>query len=319
MGLRLSIIIPVYNTEKWVGRCLESCLQQDIAHEEYEIIVVNDGTPDGAMAVVRGYALKYGNIRIVEQENGGLSSARNAGMAAAEGEYVWFVDSDDYIERDCLSALLVKAEREELDVLCFKPYLLFEDGKREVFEIPFEEDGKRYEGTAFIVKVGMPPAAWCAIYRRGFLSANGLRYMEGIYHEDQEYTPRAYCLAKRISYVDRCVYDYYQREGSIMKSVNPRKAKDLLKVADSLYAFVGENIERDSVAYDVMINKVSFAFAQSLRNCGDVSSEELDRYREKAYYPLSINDGLSTKEKMKYRLINISLGLYMKTYKAFKL
>lgn len=319
MGLRLSIIIPVYNTGKWVGRCLESCLQQDIAHEEYEIIVVNDGTQDNSMAIVAGYAARYGNVRVVERENGGLSAARNTGLRSATGRYVWFVDSDDYIENNCIKSLLLQAERNDSDVLCFKPYLLFEDGGKEVFEIPFEKEKHIYGGKEFICKVAMPPAAWCGLYKRMFLSDNDLFFYEGIYHEDQEFTPRAYCLAKRIEYVDYCAYYYFQRSGSIMKSTNPKKAKDLLVVADSLYNFARKEAEEGSEAYNVMMNKVSFAFAQSLRNCVDVKKEVTKEYESKPYYPLAINDGLTAKEKIKYRLINVSVRLYLLVYKLIKI
>lgn len=319
MDLRLSIIIPVYNTEQWIARCLDSCLNQDIPHEQYEIIVVNDGTPDRAMSVVNGYAAKYANIKVVEQSNAGLSAARNTGLSHASGANVWFVDSDDYIECNCLAFLLSEVENKTLDVLCFKPYLLFEDGTREIFDIPSELGNDVCCGSLFMRKVAMPPAAWCALYRRGYLLDNDLKFMPGIYHEDQEFTPRAYFLASRIAFSDRCIYYYFQRSGSIMKSSNPQKAIDLLSVADSLSRFIRLSVPADTPAYAVMLNKVSFAFAQSLANCAATDAATIRLYESKPYYPLAINDSLTTKEKMKYRLINVSVRLYLLVYKYLAL
>jgi len=319
MNLILSIIIPVYNTEKWIARCLDSCLNQDIPHEEYEIIVVNDGSPDDSMSIVNEYAAKHTNIRVIHQQNRGLSAARNTGLKYATGTYVWFVDSDDFIESTCLGDLLKQAEKDSLDVLCFKPYLLFEDGRKDIFEIPFQAEKQVYDGSDFICKVDMPPAAWCALYQRSFLLEKALQFKEGIYHEDQEFTPRAYYLASRIEFINTCAYYYFQRTGSIMKSSNPKKAHDLLVVADSLYNFAQQRMVCESSGYRVMTNKISFAFSQSLRNCQEITSETIKEYESKPYYPLAINDSLSSKERIKYRLINRSVRLYLLVYKLFKL
>ena len=96
----LSIIIPVYNVEKYVEKCIRSCENQDIPKENYEVIVVNDGSPDGSLAIVERLANEFSNIKVINQENKGLSMARNTGLEAAKGEYVWFVDSDDWIEEN---------------------------------------------------------------------------------------------------------------------------------------------------------------------------------------------------------------------------
>ena len=117
--MKLSIIIPVYNVEQYLKTCLDSVLHQNIAISEYEVIVVNDSSPDGSLAIAEEYARKNSNIKIVTRPNGGLSAARNTGLEHALGEYVWFVDSDDWIEENCLSRLLSIATLESLDILCF--------------------------------------------------------------------------------------------------------------------------------------------------------------------------------------------------------
>lgn len=313
--LKLSIIIPVYNVEKYIGSCLDSCLAQDLPKEEYEIVVVDDGSPDNSSAIVEEYIQKNQNIRLIHRENGGLSAARNTGLRAAYGKYVWFVDSDDWIECNCLRYLVGLAEETDLDVLCFGLQLVYPDGRKILYNISSDDGRKVYKGEEFICKVDMPPGAWAALYKGEFLYRNNLRFYEGIIHEDQEFTPRAYCLAGRIAYTNRGVYNYFQRVGSIMKSSQNRKrASDLLIVADSLYEFANSIKSTSGNVYLTVLNKVSFAFSQSLAYFDD-NAMDLEIYKSKPYYPLSINSLLSLKESIKYRIINLSISLYLAIYK----
>lgn len=313
--MKLSIIIPVYNVEKYVGRCLASCLEQDYA--DYEIVVVNDGTPDGSMDVVNRYASRHPNIRVVERPNGGLSAARNTGLDEARGEYVWFVDSDDRIEPDCIGHLVNMAEVESLDVLCFGLKLEYPDGHCVSRDIVHESDGKIYRGDDFICKVEMPPAAWAAIYRRKFLLDNHLKFYEGILHEDQEFTPRAYCLAGRIAFINRPLYYYFQREGGIMKSArNVKRCRDLLAVTGSLYDFATTHLDESSSAYRSFLWHTYFCFTQSLAFYSP-EAFPITRYSEMPFYPTdtTVCHGAM---KWKLRLANLSLKLYTTIYKWMK-
>ena len=133
-------------------------------------------------------------------------------------------------------------------------------------------------------------------------------FMEGVLHEDQDFTPRAYCMAKKISYVPIPIYDYLQRNGSIMKSVNPKKIRDLITICNRLWNFAIKNTEDNSDIRFFFINRVSFLYAQSLRNmaiCG------YEKYPDLPFYPLSINKFLNNREKLQYFLININVRLYV--------
>lgn len=310
--MKLSIIIPVYNVERWIDRCLDSLLSQDVERSEYEVVVVDDETPDNSMSIVEKYRENNENIRVVTQKNKGLSGARNAGLEVAKGEYVWFVDSDDFIEPNVLSRLLETVYKFNLDVLCFNLNIYKEEAGKEKYPISFETE-EVLDGVGFIEKVDMPPAAWVALYRREFLEANSLFFKEGILHEDQEFTPRAYYLANRIKFENIFVYNYFQREGSIMKSKSAKKCRDLLIVADSLNDFAeGRCADRKSVAYLKLKNKVAFALSQSLKNYEGQSDVCLDDYKARAYYPVKINSQMSRIDKVKYMLMNLSLKLYLK-------
>lgn len=315
--MKLSIIIPVYNVEPWIERCLESIYLQNIDEKDYEVVVVDDGSQDNSIKIVEHFVECKTNIRIIHQNNQGLSAARNTGLDNASGDYIWFLDSDDCIEPKTIGPLLEYAIKEKLDVLCFGINLLFDDGRKVQYSIPYEKGVM--SGSAFITKVGMPPAAWCALYRRDYLKDNNLRFMVGILHEDQEFTPRAYYLAKRIEFVPTVTYNYAQREGSIMKSDKNanKKASDLLIICDSLYEFILQKVNSDEKAYYVMMNKIFFAFTQSLRNYSK-SSFPLNNYKEKPYYPLQINEFLSKSDKIKFRIINFSIPLYLFLYKLIK-
>lgn len=323
--MRLSIVLPIYNVSKWLGRCLASIRNLGFSADDYEIVAVNDGSTDDSLAVLEGFlaeeersGIRKAPCVIVNQENKGLSAARNTGLKAAKGTYVWFVDSDDYLVPGCGKHLLERCEEERLDVLCFNLQLVGEQGDIIPYEIPDQSEGKRMKGEEFLLKVGMPPAAWCAIYRRGFLQSNNLQFLEGFLHEDQEFTPRAYYLARRIAYDPIVVYNYVQREGSIMKSANPKRSEDMLVVCQRLWDFAMENTQIESSIRYLFVNRVSFLFSQVLANycrCG-IKTFPGDP-KQLPYYPLSINQYLSKKERYKYKLINSSVSLYLSLYGKF--
>lgn len=237
-SLRLSIIVPVFNVEGYLHRCLETCSQQDISLDEYEIIIVNDGSTDQSLSIAEEFAVRNPNVRVYSQENGGLSKARNVGLEKAQGEYVWFVDSDDFIAKNCLNSLLHKCQTMGLDLLAFctakvtemdvTESHLFGDGMGELVL-----DGPTAMSKGLIKKMGAP----LFIIRKAFLDDNGLRFTLGIMHEDEEFVPIMYYLASRVSFTSRICYYVYVRTGSIMRTVNPQRLKDLLTVMNSLYRF----------------------------------------------------------------------------------
>src|SRR5690554_3713943 len=128
--IKISLIIPVYNVEKYLEKCLNSCMNQDISEEEYEIIIVNDGTKDSSLSIALKFEQKYKNIKVYSQENQGLSAARNKGLSLAKGEYVWFIDSDDWIKENCLKSITDKCFKENLDALAIAAANVI-DGKNE--------------------------------------------------------------------------------------------------------------------------------------------------------------------------------------------
>lgn len=220
---RLSIIVPVYNVEKYIERCLLSLLNQDIPKSEYEIIVVNDGTPDNSADIAQSIADKNENIIVIHRENGGLSAARNTGIKHAKGNYLFYVDSDDFIEKNILGQLLAIAENNQLDICMFKPMVYTDEGEIIKFNRPSYADNNIHSGDFLLVKDKAMTSVWHALYNRLFLERVGILFHEGLIHEDIHYHLKLFPHAKRIMINDIDGYYYCQNGESIMRTKNNQK------------------------------------------------------------------------------------------------
>lgn len=235
--MKLSIIIPVFNVEKYIEKCLLSCINQDISRNEYEIIIVNDGSPDNSLEIAERIANGYSNIRIISQENQGLSAARNTGLKSAQGEYVWFIDSDDYIEEDCLGRI-VSALTNNLDIFQLQYRLVYENDTPSIVPKYCIVKGVK-TGLEITALGGLPAPAQFSIFRTKFLKENNLEFLKGVYHEDSEFKPRAVYLAQKIASDTKFCYNYLQRiSGSITSNFKLKNGLDILKVNLSLLNFV---------------------------------------------------------------------------------
>lgn len=271
--IKLSIIIPVYNVEKYIERCLHSCIKQDLPQDEYEVIVVNDGSPDRSPMIAEQIAKEYSNIKIIHRENGGLSAARNTGVSVALGEYVWFVDSDDWIEENCLKRLTDTLYNDNLDALVINGVRVINGEHRKNPPRAFTD--RILTGTEFLKETVVNCAAVITVYKREILLNNNLHFMEGIYHEDAEFTPRAYYFINRIGIKNYHLYYNYLNPASITQTPNPKKGFDLIKVARSLDKFKKSLPNNLSVCYDKYI---SAAVNQSLNNALQMKGEILNTY-----------------------------------------
>ena len=210
---KISIIIPVYNVEKYISQCLESCIYQEgISHDEYEIIVVNDGTPDNSMKIVNKYKEQFPSlITVFEQKNSGLSVARNSGINIAKGEYLWFVDSDDWITEGSLRQIIDKLkECKDVDLLQIQAKQF--DGVNADKNYIYDYRVGILDGPDCIRRGGLPCPAQVTLCNASYLKHNNLYFMPGIYHEDSEFKPRAVYLAKSIIFLDVFCY-VFRREG----------------------------------------------------------------------------------------------------------
>lgn len=235
--MRFSVIIPVYNVEKYLDRCLQSLQMQ--VYENFEVIIVNDGSPDHSQDIIDKYVLKDTRFHGYQKENGGLSSARNYGVTKATGDYLLFVDGDDYVSDDylkCIEEAIMIDERP--DVVRFQVCKIIEEtGKEEVLTgAPFSN----LSGIVAFQKLSLDTyfvPAWLYAYRTDFWNQNQFQYEEKdyCYHEDYGLTPYVILCAKTVSSISDAIYNYIIREGSIMTDKNVKKL--VKKANDTLYLY----------------------------------------------------------------------------------
>lgn len=222
-----SIVIPVYRTEQYLDTCIQSLRGQSFS--DIEVILVDDGSPDSCPALCDAYAAQDSRFKAIHKTNGGLSDARNAGIRAASGEYILFLDSDDYIAADTCERLLPFVEK-KADIIVGDGVSI---GARKNLAHRLYDHDSIFTGEAYLkaaLKSGsMPMASWLYVYRRMFLEEHDLRFETGILHEDEEFTPRAFLAAETVVDSGICFYYYVIREGSITTQ------KDLRKNAGDLY------------------------------------------------------------------------------------
>ncbi len=262
--LKLSIIIPLYNVEKYIGKCLDSIFSQQVSDKDYEVIVVNDGTPDNSMAIVESY-MCHSNLKIVNQENKGLSGARNRGIQEATGDYIWFVDSDDFVAEKSLNIIFDIIEKFHAKVYAFPHRRVYEkDGSMSP-----EMTGIRDGFVSMDEYCDSPLCSSCVpfyVFERDFFIKNELFFHEGVYHEDMEFLAKLNVVCDHIFICSSTLYYYLIRvSGSIMTSFNIKRAYDCVKIVDELTRYKNENlIERKK---KMMINKsIAFLFILSLLN-----------------------------------------------------
>jgi glycosyltransferase involved in cell wall biosynthesis len=220
--IRLSIVIPFYNVEKYIAQCLDSVYSQDLPEDEYEVICVNDCSPDNSRDIVLAYQQKHSNLKLIEHErNKKLGAARNTGFDAAQGKYVWFIDSDDFINENVLSRLLSVAENNDLEILQFS-IRKCDDGIITDFYV-YSSETEVIEGAMFLKNQALTfweksVATWSKIYSRSFLFKHQLRYKEECFFEDMDHTLKALLLSHRFKCIKDIVYFYRINNISIMNT-----------------------------------------------------------------------------------------------------
>lgn len=253
---KFSIIIPIYNVEQYLGQCLESLLPHD--YIDYEIICVNDGSNDGSREMLSEWESRLPQMKVIDRANGGLSAARNTGLAAATGDYVIFVDSDDWVDPTMLSRLSEEVKGE--DMICFA-CRKSDCGAADTL-VPERSDGWTYYNQHALEQRTIPfVCVWQRCYRREFLTVNNLRFRESILHEDNEFTPRACLRAKSVKVISDVLYNYRVRPGSIMTSRGIRSKESLILIGNELSdLFAKENNIDKTTVYRSLTQCYQMAF-----------------------------------------------------------
>ena len=238
---KLSIIVPVYRAELYLARCVDSLLAQSV--EEYEIILVDDGSPDRSGALCDEYAKSHPDIvRCLHIDNGGQGRARNRGIEIAEGEYLGFVDSDDWVEPSLYAKLLAAAERENADVVVCGIRTVRDDGV--TASLPVWQEGNPMASAG---------SACNKLFRRG--AVGEIRFPEGLWYEDFAFSAKLLMRSQKTVFLPEDLYDYRIGQESTMNNENARKNLDMLEIMEDLREFTEREGRRDDYEY-LLINHV---------------------------------------------------------------
>ena len=275
----LSLIVPVYNVAEFLPKCMDSLLGQPC--DSYEIILVDDGSTDGRSgALCDEYAAKYPElVRVIHQANGGLGAARNTGLEAARGEYLFFIDSDDWIAADALSRLETEIEKTRADIYVFTFRYVSDSG-----EMPAEP---KPSGSAPGVRslkscpdlLLDPPGAWIHVCRRSLFLDTGVRFPGRVWYEDLCTTPKLLLEAKSVVQLEDALYYYYLRQGSIMRNSNLRRNLEILDALETVRSHFEEKGQLEAYRPQLTVLAVDDACAAAQRVLmADPKAEFLPRF-----------------------------------------
>jgi glycosyltransferase EpsH len=221
--MKVSIIVPVYNVEKYIDQCLDSLVNQTL--KDIEIIIINDGSTDNSQSIINKYVKKYPQkIKSIIKENGGQGSARNLGLEIAKGEYIGFVDSDDYVDLDMYEKMYSKAKKEKSDIVICDMKDHFENGTE-----------KYYDCTNYSNVFLKTPSACNKIFSRKII--NNLKFIPNIWYEDFNFTTKILLTTKKISVIHKDFYHCHCREESTMNNNNSLKNLDIITALDDIVKY----------------------------------------------------------------------------------
>lgn len=262
--MKISIIIPVYNVERYLAECLDSCINQTL--EDIEIICVDDASPDNSIKILEEYQQKDSRIKIIRHEkNRNLGGARNTGLENATGEYIWFVDSDDYIDTKACQILYDAIKEFDVDMLCFSALQFVDTNENRKFIYNKDYHQGVQINTVYHPKTNwkeihfsnLNVTAWAYITKKNVIQK--IRFREGVWHEDTDFTPILLASVDSFCYIPYTAYFYRITEGSITKSAMTKKRlEDLIKLLESLCKFILENkTKREHFVFRHFISQIN--------------------------------------------------------------
>lgn len=302
---KFSIIIPVYNVEEYIKKCLDSIFAQ--SEKDFEVIVVNDGTKDNSMNIVKNY-----DVKIINQENKGLSAARNRGVKEAIGEYIIFLDSDDYIEKNLFQEIK-KSLKNDPDLVRFQIKEKYPDKEIKYEETPFTG----LTGESAFTKIStyhFVENAWCYAIKRKYYLKEKFEFKEGSIHEDFGLIPLIIIKAHRVNSIPYIGYNYVQRQGSIMSNKNYDGIKKRVNDFYNHYHFLLEEINKTNLNSQYF---KSFIANSLILKIIELKSQEYHEYlkilRKECVFDNLLTDSLA--RKIKKIVVRFSPKIYYKIMK----
>lgn len=308
-NIKLSIIISAYNVENYIEKCIKSCFQQSL-NDSYEVLLIDDGSTDKTIELCNQFINIDNKFRIIKQVNSGLGSTRNKGIIEAKGKYLWFLDGDDYLEKNILTEILTKVRKNELDVLALNYKIVDNDykvlNKRESI---FNIDSKFVTGSKFYRDNYELNYTWLFIFRKELFTKNNLKFQEKINMQDSEIFPKIMQYTNKISILDTYCYYYVQHNNSYTNTKNAEKRfnyfKSVIIVKNSLENML-TNCENNDLKFGlekklILFHKIIFNHLVFNKFDKNWLNKSLKLLKENNLYPI--------KFRPKSKLIPILWGL----------
>ena len=307
MNPKFSLIVPVFNVAEFLPECLKSI--QDQSYMNYELILINDGSTDSSGTICDNFANVHLNAKVIHKKNEGLSSARNTGLRISKGDFIWFIDSDDWIKKNALETLVKYISKYDIEILTFL-HITYKDGQKIHNSNYNKLEINLLDGASFINQNDFYPMVWIHLYKRQFLHNNQLYFNEAIVHEDVDFSLTCYALVEKILFVPHALYFYRIRANSITTKINMIRFKSLIELIRTCNNLKDSDIENsflENRIYMYMNNYIELLFKGNFKLRKRV--ELINKLKkEKLKFDININEKLRRKARKK--LFNINIYLY---------
>lgn len=307
----ISVIIPIYNVEQYLKQCIDSVISQSF--KDIEIILVDDGSPDGCGKICDEYAQFDNRVKVIHKENGGQADARNWGIKAATGEFVVFLDSDDFWAKDCLSKFTdIICNHQECDLfigryLTFSKGTLIDNSKLLDKNAINGLNGLSALKNILIQDINFPAFPWVYFIKRELILQNNLFFIKGLIFEDIEWLPRLFSAASGVMYTGLPFYNYRKRSGSTTRNVTVKSVNDRFYVTKTSFAFI-DNSSFDCTTKKLLKARLAKLYLETYRDSlifSEINSQILFKESSQLYLPFLDRKILPSKWKFRLAALDI--------------
>lgn len=311
--MKLSIVVAAYNVEKFIEKCILTCMSQNIPTNNYEVICVDDGSTDNTSAILGEYRNKYSNFTLINQTNQGLGVSRNIGLKHAKGDFIWFIDGDDYVEVEILTEIIKKIDDFNLDTLVLNYNIvqsdnqLFKHGANDV-----KIDNNTITGSKFYRFNFSKSYSWSFVFKKSLFDNHHILFKEGINMQDSEILPRLLTNVERLSFLKRPCYNYVQHPNSFTNSNDGDKRlnyfKSIIVVSNSLKEFLKTEVKGNNdlkfglIKKTEMLHQIVFNHLVYFTYDRETLFKVINLLKSNGFYPLRYN------AKRKNKIFKIGLN-----------
>lgn len=323
--MKVSIVVPIYNVEKYIDKCLNSLVKSIKNYDNIEILLIDDGSTDNSKKKINEYDKKYSFIKAFYKNNGGLSDARNYGLIKAIGDYVIFIDSDDEVDPILFNEIITKIEKSDSEVVLWDAMIIDENGKKNKSSLNdyYIHNGLKnsyiYSGIELInVQLkdhsDLVTTVWLGAYKKDFIIRRNLFFEKGLLHEDEMWTIKVFLNANKVEYINKKAYMYRQREDSIMNKQNKdyrKNVNDVIYIYNSLYSYINW-ISFQNIELNKLKGNISRRYLHAL---GKFDIYKYKREKKKINFNELFKNSIRTIDKIRCLILKISPYIYCKISK----